>query len=325
MRRVKFVDEVEILCEGGKGGDGCVAFLREKFLPKGGPAGGDGGDGGSVYLIGNERLITLADFQYQYHYKAKNGQNGKGKNQQGKKGEDIFLEVPLGTDIYKFDEEKKEYISIGSILKDKEVILVAKGGKGGRGNTHFKSPTNQRPRYAEKGERGERVKLRLVLRLLADIGFVGLPNAGKSTLLRAISNAKPKVAPYPFTTLTPNLGVLEIDHLKITACDMPGIIKGASEGKGLGLRFLKHIERTKLILFILDITSNPQEDFQILYSEIEKYKKELLNKSLGIVINKIDLVSEIPKFSFSLPTFYISALKGINIDKLIEFIKENLR
>jgi GTP-binding protein len=323
MRRIKFIDEVEILCEGGKGGDGCVAFLREKYLPKGGPAGGDGGDGGNVYLIGDERLNTLADFQYQYHYKAKNGENGKGKNQHGKKGKDIFLKVPLGTDVYKYEEEKG-YTYLGSILKPNEILLVAKGGKGGRGNTHFKSPTNQRPRYAEKGKEGERVKLKLVLRLLADVGFVGLPNAGKSTLLKAISDAKPKIAPYPFTTLTPNLGVLESDYFKITACDLPGIIKGASAGKGLGLRFLRHIERCKMILFILDITQNPVEDFQILYSEIEKYNPELLKKTLGIVINKIDLVSELPSFSFSYPTFYISALKKINIEKLIAFIKEKL-
>lgn len=312
---MKFVDEAIISVKGGQGGDGCISFRRERFIPKGGPNGGDGGDGGSCYLIGKANLQTLADLTYHKEYKAEKGEHGKGKNRSGKKGQDLYIPVPLGTDVY--DALTDEYL--GSILKDKEVLLVAKGGRGGRGNTHFKSPTNQSPRIREKGKEGEERQLKIILRLIADIGIVGLPNAGKSTLLSQLTKAEPKVAPYPFTTLTPNLGVLKSEDLIITVADMPGIVKDAHKGKGLGLLFLRHIERTKILLYLIDITSpEPLKDFKTLQEEIRSYKPEILNKKQLVAFNKIDLRSPqcVPIPNFPFPIFFISALKGDGIEEL---------
>lgn len=321
---MKFVDEAIIWVKGGKGGDGCISFRRERFIPKGGPDGGDGGDGGSCYLIGKASLQTLADLTYHKEYKAGKGEHGKGKNRYGKRGKDFYIPVPLGSDVY--DALTNEYL--GSILKDKEVLLVARGGKGGRGNTHFKSPTNQAPRIREKGKEGEEKQLKIILRLIADIGIVGLPNAGKSTLLSRLTKAEPKVAPYPFTTLTPNLGVLKREDLIITVADMPGIIKDAHKGKGLGLLFLRHIERTKILLYLIDITSpNPLEDFETLREEIRSYKPEILNKKQVVAFNKIDLRTPtailIPNLSS--PTFFVSALKGDGIEELRKELMTLLR
>ncbi|MEO0101425.1 MAG: GTPase ObgE [candidate division WOR-3 bacterium] len=312
---MKFVDEAIITVKAGDGGDGCISFRRERFIPKGGPDGGDGGDGGSCYLVGRANLQTLADLTYRREYRAGRGEHGKGKNRHGKKGKDLYIPVPLGSDIYDF--LTGDYL--GSILKDKETILVAKGGRGGRGNTHFKSPTNQAPRIREKGKEGEKKQLKIVLRLIADIGIVGFPNAGKSTLLSRLTKAEPKIAPYPFTTLTPNLGILRNEEMVITVADLPGIIKDAHKGKGIGLRFLRHIERTKLILYLIDITSpNPIADFETLREEIKNYNPEILNKKQVIVFNKIDLL---PQKEVSLPplphpAFFISALKGEGTENL---------
>ncbi len=322
---MKFIDEATILVKAGKGGDGCISFRRERFVPKGGPDGGDGGDGGSCYLIGNANLETLADLVYQKTYKAKKGEHGKGKNRHGKKGDDVYIPVPLGTDVY--DAQTKEFI--GSILKDKETLLVAKGGRGGRGNTHFKGPTQRAPRIREKGEDGEERELKIILRLIADVGIVGFPNAGKSTLLSQLTAASPKIAPYPFTTLTPNLGVLKGEDFSITVADMPGIIKDAHQGKGLGFRFLRHIERTRLLLFLIDITAfDPIQDYRVLKEEIEKYNPEILKKKQIIAFNKIDRQpnspSQIPKNLFPAPIFFISALRGDGLAELKKSLLESL-
>jgi len=246
---MNFYDIAYIIVESGKGGDGMVHFRREKFIPRGGPDGGDGGDGGNVYIIGDNNLKSLLHFRKKRFFKAGDGENGKPKKMKGKKGEDIFIRVPVGTIIYNAETNEK----IGEILYHNQKLLVAKGGKGGRGNYRFATAENKAPQIAEKGEEGVRLKLKLELKTIADVGIVGFPNSGKSTLLNALTNAKSKVADYPFTTLFPNLGVI-IDEFynKITIVDIPGIIEGASEGKGLGLDFLRHIERVKIIIFLLD-------------------------------------------------------------------------
>lgn len=313
---MKFVDEVTIFVEAGSGGNGCVSFRREKFVPRGGPDGGDGGDGGSVYLIGNKVLQTLYDLQLRPHYKAGRGRHGMGKGMNGKSGEDKYIPVPLGVEVYKDD-----YL-IGEVLEHGEKIIVAKGGKGGRGNRHFVTSTNRSPRIAEKGEPGESLKLKIILKLISEIGIVGFPNAGKSTLLSAITNARPKVADYPFTTLTPNLGVLKDNYKNIVIADMPGIIEGAHKGKGLGLRFLRHIERTRTILIIIDISvPEPIKQYEAILKEFEKYNEALLKKPRVVIFNKIDLQKKIENFSLTEPTFYISALKNVGIDKLIVRLK----
>jgi len=309
----------------GKGGDGCISFRREKFVPKGGPNGGDGGDGGSIYLIGDSNLNTLTDLEYRKSYKAENGEHGKGKNRHGKKGKDLYVPVPLGTDV--FDAVSGE--EIGSILKDRETLLVARGGKGGRGNTHFVSPTNQAPKIREKGKEGETRQLKIILRILADIGIVGLPNAGKSTLLSQMTAARPKIAPYPFTTLTPNLGRLIGDEFHFTVADLPGIIRDAHKGKGLGLRFLRHIERTRLLLFVIDITSpDPVGDYQMLKKEIACYNPKILEKKQVVAFNKIDLLTDDPKGKIKLSepkrVLFISARRGDGLEELETVLKELL-
>ncbi len=315
---MKFVDHVKIDVAAGNGGDGCIAFRREKFVPKGGPNGGNGGNGGSVYLIGNKTLQTLADLEYKCNYQANRGLHGQGNNCYGQNADDIYIKVPLGTDVYDSESDTK----IGEVIKDRQTLLVAKGGRGGRGNTSFKSSTNRAPRIREKGQPGEIKRLRLVLRLIADIGLVGLPNAGKSTLLSQITSAQPKIADYPFTTLTPNLGVLKAFTQTITIADMPGIIGGASEGKGLGLVFLRHIERTKILIYVIDISqSSPLNDLKTIQKEIEQYNPEILKKTQVLVFNKIDLLKKIKKYKTKLPTFYVSALNGKGIDELLKFLQ----
>jgi len=316
---MKFVDQAVIDVESGAGGDGCIAFRREKFVPKGGPNGGNGGHGGTVFVIGNKRLQTLTDLEYKCSYKAQRGQHGKGKNQYGKAGTDIFIQMPLGTDIFDAENNRK----LGEIIEPNQTLLVAGGGKGGRGNAAFTSSTNRAPRIREKGGESQKRKLKLILRLIADIGLVGLPNAGKSTLLAQITSAQPKIADYPFTTLTPNLGVLKSAEQSFTIADMPGIIEGASEGKGLGLIFLRHIERTKILVYIIDITQkDPLQDLETIRNEIKEYNPEILNKEQIVIFNKIDLLKKAKKISVNLPIFYISALNGKGIEELLKFLKK---
>jgi len=290
---MKFVDEASILVEAGKGGDGCVSFRREKYIPFGGPNGGDGGNGGSVFLIGDTNLNTLADFRYTRRFKAENGQPGRGSNCTGKSGEDLIVRVPLGTVV--MDQETEEVI--GEILQRDQVMKVAQGGRHGLGNTNFKSSTNRAPRQFTKGTPGEARQLLLELKVLADVGLLGLPNAGKSTLIRAISSAKPKVADYPFTTLYPNLGVVRIEAGRsFVVADIPGIIEGAADGAGLGIQFLKHIARTRLLLHIVDVApvdgSDPVESVKTIEAELAKYSEDLRNYARWLVLNKVDLIAE---------------------------------
>jgi len=282
-----FVDVVEIEVQSGAGGPGCISFRREKYVPKGGPDGGDGGKGGSVYLQVDGNLNTLMDLDYRKEYKASAGETGSGGNKTGEAGRDVTIRVPPGTMAYNSDTGEL----ICDLVREGEVFLVAPGGKGGRGNTHFKSSTNQAPRRADAGMPGITLRLRLELKLIADVGLVGFPNAGKSSLLRALSRARPKVAEYPFTTLTPNIGSVEIgEYRTIKMADIPGIIDGASRGRGLGLTFLRHIERTTLLLFLLDgAKSDFLEDLQILKDELKNYNWRLLAKPSLVCINKIDL------------------------------------
>ncbi len=290
---MKFVDEASIRVEAGKGGNGCLSFRREKYIAKGGPDGGDGGDGGSIYLVGDADLNTLVDYRFQPRYKAQSGESGKGKDQTGAKGDDIYLRVPLGTSI--FDDETGEYL--GDVSEEKEQILVAQGGFHGLGNVRFKSSTNRAPRQTKPGSPGELKNLRLELKLLADVGSLGLPNAGKSTLISAVSAARPKIADYPFTTLVPNLGVVTVgdDHSFVIA-DIPGLIEGAADGAGLGLQFLKHLSRTRLLLHLIDLApmdgSDPVENFRIIERELAKYSEGIANKERWLVFTKTDLIPE---------------------------------
>jgi GTP-binding protein len=288
-----FVEKVKIYVKAGDGGDGAVAFLREKYKPYGGPAGGDGGKGGDVILMATSKKLTLYDFKYKRHFRAPNGERGRGKNQHGKDAQDLTLEVPIGTVV--IDAESGQVIC--DLTQEGQMCVVAKGGKGGRGNAHFATPTNQAPKYAEKGQKGEERWLLLELKLIADVGIIGLPNAGKSTLISKLTKAKPKIADYPFTTLSPVLGVMELeDTNRIVLADIPGLIEGASQGKGLGLEFLRHIERTKLLLHLVDVSDQrqiePLEAFQIVNSEMEKYNPKLLRKKQIVVGTKIDILSD---------------------------------
>lgn len=322
---MKFVDKVLIDVEAGNGGDGCISFRREKFIPRGGPNGGNGGNGGSIYLIGKKSLQTLADLEYKCRYKSARGQHGMGKNCHGKSSGDVFISVPLGTDI--FDAENDNYL--GEIVEPDQKMLAAQGGKGGRGNAMFATSTNRAPRIRETGGQGEKRKLKLILRLIADIGLVGLPNAGKSTLLSKLTQAHPKIADYPFTTLSPNLGVFrnKLDtgiFQTYTVADMPGIIQGASQGKGLGLVFLRHIERTKRIIYVVDASqAEPLQDLKTLENEIREYNPEILKKEQIVVFNKIDLIKKVKKYRIKLPAFYVSALSGQGIEELRAFLRKN--
>ena len=286
---MKFLDQVKIYVKAGNGGSGSPSFRREKFVEFGGPDGGDGGKGGSVILISERNLNTLIDYRYQQHFKAERGKDGSGKNKTGKGGEDLYLKVPLGTQV--FEEDNKTLIY--DFKSQKEEFLVATGGKGGFGNTRFKSSTNRAPKKFTKGGQGEEFWIWLQLKTIADIGIIGLPNAGKSSLLASMTSANPKIANYKFTTINPNLGVASYDDKEVTLADIPGLIEGAHTGAGLGIKFLKHIERCKTLLHLIDIT---EDDLFISYNqvrkELSKYSKDLVKKKEIVVLNKIDLIDE---------------------------------
>lgn len=320
---MRFVDEVHIEVIAGKGGDGCCSFRREKFIPLGGPDGGDGGDGGSIYLVADQNLNTLVDYRYQSIYRATNGEGGMGSQCTGRKGEDLFLRVPPGTLVY--DEKTQELI--GDLVNHGQQICVAQGGRRGLGNMNFKTSTNRAPRKTTKGKPGEQRKLHLELKVLADVGLLGWPNAGKSTFIRAVSAARPKVADYPFTTLYPNLGVVRIDtDRSFVVADIPGLIDGAAEGAGLGVQFLKHLARTGVLLHLVDIAPfDEQEDpvtaVKAVAHEIQQFSEELGEKERWLVFNKVDLLSPeeaekrckdvVKKLKWRGPVFKISAIKKI--------------
>jgi GTP-binding protein len=287
---VQFIDEAIISVAAGNGGKGAVSFRHEKFIPKGGPDGGNGGNGGSVIVRADRQLNTLLDFRYRKKYAAQKGENGRGKNQDGKWADDIVLKVPAGTIV--------RDLSTGSMLADLvnhgDEFTVARGGKGGRGNSHFATSTNQAPRVSEPGTPGEERELQLELKLLADVGLVGFPNAGKSTLISVISAAKPKIADYPFTTLAPNLGIVRYgEGQSFTVADIPGLIEGAHQGKGLGIQFLRHIERTRVLVFLIESTSeDPKHEYTVLLNELESYNLSLTKKPRMVALTKIDLLDE---------------------------------
>lgn len=323
---MKFVDEVKIEIRSGKGGNGAVSFLRERYRPKGGPDGGDGGRGGSIVFVADENLSTLLDFRYTQHYRAEHGENGKGRQMYGRKGEDLIVRVPVGTIIT--DTQTKE------VIADLDVhgaqVLGAQGGKGGRGNMHFATSTNQTPRVSEPGEPFELRRVQLTLKLLADIGLVGFPNAGKSTFVSRVSAAKPKIADYPFTTLTPNLGMVRIeDERSFVIADIPGLIPGASEGAGLGHRFLKHVERVSVLAFLVCVgpeeDRDPVSDYRALVAELEAYSPDLASKPRLILLTKADLpdTAEATDAVRALaeeegaPFFVLSAVTGAGLDPVL--------
>jgi GTP-binding protein len=318
---MKFVDFARIHVKAGDGGVGCVSFRREKFIPKGGPDGGRGGRGGSIMLRANKQLNTLLDYHYKSRYKAPRGEHGLGSNKTGGSGRDIALEVPAGTIV----RDAGTGAVLGDLVHHGDEIIVARGGKGGRGNSSFATPTNQAPRQYELGEQGEEREIELELRLLADVGLVGLPNAGKSTLISVISAARPKIADYPFTTLVPNLGIVRIDTGKtFVVADIPGLIEGAHTGKGLGIQFLRHIERTKVVVFLLDATAEDlKSQYAVLLNELRMYKKELAKKPRLVAITKTDLLDEdrlgrITRARFSgVATYAISSVARKGIQELI--------
>jgi GTP-binding protein len=332
---MRFVDEATINVIAGDGGTGVVSFRREKFIPRGGPDGGDGGDGGSVILVGDHDINTLADFRHVRTYTAESGLRGSGRKMTGKGGDDLLIPVPIGTLIY--DDDIDELI--GDITKNGQQIKVAQGGFHGLGNTRFKSSVNQTPRRCTPGSPGERRSLRLELKVLADVGLLGLPNAGKSTFIRSVSAARPKVANYPFTTLFPNLGVVRVGtNQSFVIADIPGIIEGASEGAGLGIQFLKHLSRTTLLLHIIDIApfdgSDPVENANAIIKELDSFSHELAQKKRWLVLNKTDLLDEdelaqkkqdiIDRLDWQGPVFAISALSKSGTDKLVYSIMEQL-
>lgn len=313
-----FIDRVKIHIKGGAGGDGCVAFLREKYRPRGGPAGGDGGNGGDVVFRVNERMHTLLDFYYRRHFCAQNGRNGEGKNRTGKSGDDIIIDVPPGTVI--IDAESGEQLA--DLVSG--TFVAARGGKGGRGNAQFATPTNQAPKYAENGKPGEERWVILELRLIADVGIIGLPNSGKSTLIAKVTKAHPKIADYPFTTKHPHLGICELSSdRRIVFADIPGIIAGAHRGKGMGLEFLRHISRTKALLLLLDILNNPHKAYLTLLDELRRYGKELVHRPRVIALNKIDAATDEllnQNWRSKFPdeeVFFISGATGKGIEKLL--------
>lgn len=290
---MKFVDEASIYVEAGKGGNGCVSFRREKYIPKGGPDGGDGGDGGSVLVQADENVNTLIDFRFVRRYKAENGDGGRGKEMTGKKGQDLLLTLPVGTSV--IDEDSGEVLV--DLTEHKQIVKIAQGGFHGLGNTRFKSSVNRAPRQSTNGSEGESRNLKLELKVLADVGLLGLPNAGKSTFIRAVSAAKPKVADYPFTTLVPNLGVVRVGHSRsFVVADIPGIIEGASEGAGLGIRFLKHLVRTRILLHIVDMCpydgTTAEENALGIARELERFSPELARRERWLILNKLDLLPE---------------------------------
>ena len=320
-----FIDYSRIKIFAGKGGNGCTSFRREKFVPKGGPNGGDGGKGGNVIAVGDENVNTLLKYRYNKQYKAKNGKHGSGKDQTGETGKSIYLHFPLGTVIYDITDGKHE--KLAEIVDHDEEIIIAKGGRGGRGNTKFASATNKAPTYSEEGKEGEYFELEVELQLMADVGLVGFPNAGKSTFLSNVSAARPKIADYEFTTLQPSLGVIKVsDYESFVMADIPGIIAGASEGKGLGIQFLRHIERTKVLLFLIDVNSeDPAESYQILKNELHSYDPYLDDKPHLIALTKIDTIDEDEKEEIleKIKTHFES-INDENIIPISSFTKKNV-
>ena len=324
---MKFVDEATIEVTAGKGGNGCVSFRREKFVPRGGPDGGDGGDGGSVYMEGDDALNTMIDYRYTRRFRAESGEAGRGRNCSGKSGNDLVLPVPLGTTV--LDEASGEVL--GDIRKDGERLLVAQGGIHGLGNTRYKSSINRAPRQNSPGTEGESRQLKLELKVLADVGLLGLPNAGKSTLIRAVSAATPKVADYPFTTLIPNLGVVKVDaYRSFVVADIPGLIEGASEGAGLGIRFLKHLTRNRVLLHLVDVApldgGDPAEAACAVIRELEAFSPTLAQRPRWLVLNKTDLMDEatlsqsrdriVEAIGWSGPVYSVSAVAGRGTERL---------
>ena len=324
---MKFLDEVKIYISSGNGGPGCISFRREANVPKGGPDGGNGGDGGNVIIKTVDNLNTLIDYRYKQHFKAKSGQHGMGKNRNGHSADDIILKVPFGTEI--LNEEKN--VKLADLVDKDDNIILAKGGIGGKGNAFFKSSTNQSPRHAQPGEKGEEKTIWLRLKLIADVGLVGLPNAGKSTFLSKISSSRPKIADYPFTTLYPNLGVNRTDDKEFVVADIPGLIEDAHIGKGLGHKFLGHIERCKVLLHLIDITNeNIMESFQVIENELKAYNEKVYNKDQILVFTKCDTFNEkklnnIKKNINGINVenaFFISSVTGFNIDSLCRKVNE---
>lgn len=333
---MKFIDEATIRVEAGDGGNGCVSFRREKYIPFGGPNGGDGGDGGSIYFVADSGLNTLVDFRFKRIYRAKRGQNGMGKNCTGKSSEDLVIRVPIGTLVMEADTDEV----IGDMLKVDQTLMVAKGGVHGLGNTRFKSSTNRAPRQFTEGTPGEVRNLKLELKVLADVGLLGLPNAGKSTFIRAVSAARPKVADYPFTTLIPNLGVVRVDDYRsFVVADIPGIIEGAAEGAGLGIQFLRHVSRTRLLLHMVDIapylgSGDPVDHANTVIKELQKHSPQLYAKDRWLILNKTDLLSEeeceqrcddiITRLQWHGPVYKISAMGKQGIKTLIFDLMDDL-
>ncbi|QGU32651.1 Obg family GTPase CgtA [Thermochromatium tepidum] len=333
---MKFVDEAVIWVEAGDGGDGCVSFRREKYLPKGGPDGGDGGDGGSVYLIADNNINTLVDFRYLRRHRAERGENGKGRHMTGRSGRDLLVPVPVGTRV--FDRATRELI--GELLEPGQRLLVAQGGFHGIGNARYKSSTNRAPRQSKPGTPGERRDLFLELILLADVGLLGFPNAGKSSLIRQVSSARPKVADYPFTTLYPNLGVVRVGARRsFVIADIPGVIEGAAEGAGLGLHFLKHLSRTRLLLHLVDVApldarQDPVDQVRKIEAELAAFGAGLLDKERWLVLNKMDLLEPedhearraeiVARLDWRGPVYSVSALTGAGTETLVKDLMHRL-
>ena len=326
-----FVDEVDIHAAAGGGGNGCLSFRREKFVPRGGPDGGDGGGGGSIYIIATPRRNTLIDFRYHPEFEARRGQHGQGSNRTGFTAEDLEIEVPVGTLVFERDPAGEDMRLLADLTEAGQKVLVAKGGRGGRGNARFVSSTNRAPRRTEPGEAGEERQLQLQLKLLADVGLVGFPNAGKSTLISRISAARPKIADYPFTTLTPNLGVVSLSgDRSFVVADVPGLIEGAHAGHGLGDRFLKHIERTKVLVHLVDVSGasgrDPVEDFETLVNELRLFSDAVAAKPHIVAANKVDALDDPSRVErleqhvrkLKLPFHRISGATGEGVDRLLE-------
>lgn len=324
---MRFADYAKIYVTSGSGGSGMAHFRREKYVPKGGPDGGDGGKGGDVILIGNEQLNTLLDLRYRKYIKADSGKDGHTSRKTGKDGKNKILKVPLGTVVYDADTKER----LGEITEHAEKLVVAKGGQGGLGNWHFKSSTNQTPQHAQEGRQGEERTIELELKLIADVGLVGFPNAGKSTLLSVLSEARPKVADYPFTTLEPNLGVVTFsDYRSFVMADIPGIIEDAHEGKGLGIQFLRHIERNNLLLFLVACDADINDQYNALLHELKEYREDLLDKPRILAITKLDLkegfkLEESVDLDDEVEIIEISSATGHNVDELKEKIWEKLQ
>ncbi|GAB4338554.1 MAG: GTPase ObgE [Calditrichia bacterium] len=319
-----FIDYAKIYVKGGQGGSGACSFRREKHVPKGGPNGGDGGKGGSIIFEVDPHMRTLVDFKYKRHYVAKHGQHGMGSNKHGRAAADIVVKVPRGTVVK--DAETEEILA--DLITPGERFVAARGGAGGRGNARFATPTNRAPREWEVGEPGEERWLILELKLIADVGLVGFPNAGKSTLLSRVSAAKPKIADYPFTTLQPNLGIVRVDEARsFVMADIPGLIEGAHQGKGLGLQFLRHIERTRTLLYLIDPTvEEPEKTFRVLFNELKEHSEFLVQKPSIVVLTKQDIWEEdyLKKANFSYPVFAISSVRGDGLDELKRQVWERL-